>query len=77
MIFKVRADNDAERNQVMWSWNELAVYPYILRQGNYMTVDHWSGEWLAFADGNVELDGTVKNLMDAGDILKQAENLSE
>ena len=46
--------------------------PRMMRVGNTMTVGHWSGKWLAFNNGKIDIDGTVANLRAAENILRSA-----
>ena len=52
----------------------MVVKPPRLRRGEFMTVGHWKDEWLAFSEGRIDLEGPVRNLTEAEEVLKRAFN---
>lgn len=80
LCFKV-CDAVKERQQELkWHWHKQILEagggrverPPVMRAGWTMTVGRWKGEWLAFKDGKIDLDGTVANLRAAEQILRNA-----
>ena len=85
LCFKVGSGSkeNARQRELKWYWHKLireagdglVVRPRVMRGGWTMTVGHWEGDWLAFANGKINLAGTVANLRTAEDILRRAAKL--
>ena len=85
LCFKVGRAPKERQQELKWDWNERVVRagagtvekPPVMRAGWTMTVGRWKGEWLAYSDSKVDLDGTVRNLRRAEEILRTAAGMTE
>lgn len=80
LCFRVCDTPKERRQELKWHWHKRileaggvkVVKPAVMRGAKSMTVARWKGEWLAFKDGKIDLDGTVENLEEAERIVRRA-----
>ena len=83
LCFKVDAEGKTseQQEQLKGQWHERVmdadkqqvVSPRMMRRGKWMTVGWWKEDWLAFgADYKLYIDGIIKNLKYAEEVLKRA-----